>query len=90
MNPEKSKNYQQETYIIPNDIMLEIAQIIVQADLPHEIIGVKENKRQIVISVSSQANLKFHQEALKNIDNILNDYHTMCSDESDAVNWRES
>ncbi len=88
MNPENSKNYHQETYTIPNDVMMEIAQIIVQADLPHEIIGVKENKRQVILSISSQVNLKFHKEAIQNIEDILNDYYAFCTDESETVNWR--
>jgi len=90
MNTSKTKNNASETYAVPTDIMLEIAQIILQADLPHEIIGVKENKNQIVISVSYQADLKFHQEAIKNIADILKDYHEICCNESEAVNWRES
>lgn len=89
-NTGKNKNYNQETFIIPTDVMLEIAQIILQADLPHEIIGVKENKRQIIIGISYQNNLKFHQEAAKNIADILKDYHKLCNEESETVNWRES
>jgi len=89
-NTGKNKNYNQETYIVPTDVMLEIAQIILQADLLHEIIGVKENKRQIIIGISYQNNLKFHQEAVKNITDIIKGYHTLCSEESETVNWRES
>lgn len=88
-NTNKNKNHNQETYIVPTDIMLEIAQIILQADLPHEIIGVKENKRQIIIGISYQSNLKFHQEAVKNIADILKDYHELCNEENETVNWRE-
>ena len=90
MNTSKNKNNASETYIIPTDVMLEIAQIILQADLPHEIIGVKENKNQIILSVSYQSDLKFHQEAIKNIADILNDYYEICCNESETVNWRES
>lgn len=89
MNTTKNKNYNQETYIVPNDVILEIAQIILQADLPHEIIGIKENKRQIIIGISYQNNLKFHQEAVKNIVDILKEYHELCNQESETVNWRE-
>ena len=85
-----NKNHNQETYIVPTDVMLEIAQIILKADLPHEIIGIKENKRQIIIGISYQNNLKFHQEAVKNIAEILKDYHELCNEESETVNWRES
>jgi hypothetical protein len=70
--------------------MLEIAQIILQADLAHEIIGLKENKGIIIMSISHQKNLKFHQEAIKNITAILKDYHEICSEESEAINWREN
>ena len=90
MNTSKNKNHIQETYIIPTDVMLEIAQIILQADLPHEIIGVKENKRQIILGISYQSDLKFHQEAIKNIADILKDYQQLCNEESETVNWRES
>jgi len=90
MNISKNKNYVSETYAIPTDVILEIAQIILQADLPHEIIGVKENKSQIILSISYQSDLKFHQEAIKNIADILKDYHEICCNESETVNWRES
>lgn len=90
MNTGKNKNYNQESYIVPADVMLEIAQIILQADLPHEIIGVKENKRQLIISISYHHNLKFHQDAIKNINDILRSYHELCSEETETVNWRES
>ncbi len=90
MNNTKSKNNNQETYFVPTDVMLEIAQIILQADLPHEIIGVKENKRQIILGISYQTNLKFHQEAIKNINDVLKEFHELCNEESETINWRES
>jgi hypothetical protein len=83
-----SKSDEQETFLVPSDVMLEIAQIILKADLAHEIIGTKENKRQILISVRYQAYLKFHQDALKNINDILSAYQDLCNEESETVNWR--
>jgi hypothetical protein len=89
MNMIKSKNYFTENYNVPTDIILEISQIILQADLPHEIIAVKENKQQIILSISHQKDLKFHKEAIKNINDILKDYCDLCYQESETVNWRE-
>ncbi|MHB8260350.1 MAG: hypothetical protein ACYDCN_05720 [Bacteroidia bacterium] len=89
MSTDKNKDYDSETYVIPTDVMVEIAQVILQADLPHEIIGVKENKAQIVFSISHQSNLKFHQEAIKNIDEILREYQILCSGQTETVDWRE-
>ena len=86
----KNKNNASETYTVSTDVMLEVAQIILQADFPHEIIGVKENKSQIILSISYQSDLKFHQEAIKNIADILKDYHEICCNENETVNWRES
>jgi hypothetical protein len=86
---KNSKNEDQETYIIPTDVMLEIAQIILQADLPHEIIGVREHKRQLIINVNYQPGLRFHQEAIKNIVSILEAYKDICDEENEIVNWRE-
>ena len=85
----KNKIYQQETFAIPNDVMMEVAQIILQASLSHEIIGIKENKRQIIIGISFQSQLKFHQDAVKNIQDIIKVYHELCFAESEAVNWKE-
>lgn len=89
MNTIKNKNYITENYNVSTDIILEISQIILQADLAHEIIAVKENKQQIVLSISYQKDLKFHQEAVKNINDMLKDYHDLCYQESETVNWRE-
>ena len=90
MMKQDSKNYTQEKFIVPTDILLEIAQIILQADLPHEIVGVKENKRQIIMSISYQTNLKFHQEAIKNVNSILKEYHDLCHIERETIDWREA
>jgi len=90
MNTSKTKNNASEIYTVPTDVMLEIAQIILQADFSHEIIGVKENKNQIIMSISYQSDLKFHQEVIKNIADILKDYHEICCNENETVNWRES
>ncbi|HEX7414682.1 MAG TPA: hypothetical protein VF411_11615 [Bacteroidia bacterium] len=91
MITDKNKDYDSETYTIPTDVMVEIAQIILQADLPHEIIAVKENKAQIVFSISHQSNLKFHQEAIKNIAEILREYQILCGVETENdTHWREN
>jgi hypothetical protein len=89
MKTNKNKNHVSETYTVPTDVMLEIAQIIMQADLPHEIIGVKENKRQILLEISHQADLKFHQQALENIAEMLREYQILCNEDTETVNWRE-
>ncbi|MEO8760396.1 MAG: hypothetical protein ABI388_04570 [Bacteroidia bacterium] len=90
MKQNKNKNHISETYTVPTDVMLEIAQIIVQADLPHEIIGVKENKRQVVLEISYQADLRFHQQAIDNITDILREYQVLCNEDTENINWRES
>jgi hypothetical protein len=89
MNVIKNKDYTAETYAIPADVMVEIAQIILQADLPHEIISVKESKAQIIFSISHQANLKFHQKAIKNITDIIEEYQTLCSNDEETTEWRD-
>jgi hypothetical protein len=86
---KNNKNTDQETYIVPTDVMLEIAQIILQADLPHEIIGAKEHKRQLIISIYYQSDLKFHQEAIKNIVSILDAYKDLCDEENGMADWLE-
>ncbi len=85
-----NKNYDQETFTVPTDVMLEVAQIILQADLPHEIMGIKEHKLQIIMRLNYQPGLKFHQDADKNINDILNEYNEIRNEESESVNWRES
>ena len=89
MNKSKDQNYISEVYGIPADVMLEIAQIIVQADLPHEIQNVKANKGQIIMEINHQPDLKFHQKAVENIADILKEYQELCNEETENVNWRE-
>jgi len=89
MNTTKNKDYTSDTYAIPTDVMVEIAQVILQADLPHEIINVKESKGQIIFSISHQANLKFHQKAIKNISDIIEEYQTLCSNDEETNDWRD-
>ena len=90
MNTTKNKDYTAETYAIPIDVMVEIAQVILQADLRHEIISVKESKGQIIFSISHQANLKFHQKAIKNIVNIIDEYQILCGNDEETNDWREN
>ncbi len=90
MNTTKHKDYTVETYAIPTDVMVEIAQIILQADLPHEIIGIKERKGQIILSISHQVNLKFHQKAIKNITDIIEEYQTLSGNDEETNDWREN
>ena len=82
------KGYEKESYAVPADIMPEIAQIILQANLPHEIIGVKENRRQIVIEIVYKRNFRFHSQAIDNISDVLRDYQELRSEEGDNIDWR--
>ena len=78
-----------ERYIIPSELMFEIAQVILQVDFVYEIIGVKENRRAIVLCIEYDAKSKLHQQAIDNIEEILQAYHEICYDKDERVNWRE-
>ncbi|MCX6183003.1 MAG: hypothetical protein NT150_13875 [Bacteroidetes bacterium] len=82
------KGFEKESYAIPADIIPEIAQIILQTGLPHEIIGVKENCRQVIIEIAYKSNFKFHSQAIDNISDLLKDYHELRSEEGNNINWR--
>jgi hypothetical protein len=85
----ENKNYSNKSIAIPCEVMTELAQIIIQADLPHEIIGVREAKGQIIMRISYQPNLKFHQQAIENIDALLEAFKDLHDCEQELYNWRE-
>ena len=83
------RQLQSERYLIPSDVICEIAQIILQAALSHEIVGVKDDRRVIVLFVQYDEKSKIHNQAIENIAEILQSYHEICFDGDNRINWRE-
>jgi hypothetical protein len=85
----KETEYLTEECIIPMDVFIDIARIISQAELPHKIIRVIENKNQVEMQLSYQKNLTFHKKAEKNIHDILFSYDTYRNEDTGTINWKD-
>jgi len=82
MNQTVNQNNQRSVnFCIPCDVMIEIAEIILQAELPHNITGVEENKRELLFTLNYSPDFKTHQLAIENIKTILIQYHQLYGDE---------
>ncbi len=78
MNQTVNQNTQNSvSFSIPCDVMVEIAEIILQTEFGHNITGVEENKREILFTVHFHPDLKIHQFAIENIRAILMQYHQL-------------
>lgn len=57
------------SYTVPIDVLIDIAEIIVKHELPHQIKDIKENALLVKLSFSER-----HNNAKKNIEHILSEY----------------
>ena len=80
---------QSERFLIPGDVIFEIAQIILQVGLSHEIVDVKEDRRLIVLCVEYDGKSTLHKQAIENITEILQTYHDIFFNGDKRMNWRE-
>lgn len=78
-----------KTLTIPLDILIDVVNIIKEAELKSEITGVNENKSFIELKVEYQNGLGFHQRAIENIESILDDYNHFRFEEQET-DWRNS
>ena len=80
-----------KTFSIPLDVLTDIIKVLLQAELKNEITGANENKNFIDVKVEYQNGLGFHQKAIDNIENILDDYnHYRFEEEEEETDWRNN
>ena len=60
------------SYAIPMDVMMDIAQILLQSDIQHTITDIRKSKNAIVIEMMIEPR---HRMAEENIHQILEDYN---------------
>ncbi len=78
-----------KTFSIPLDVLTDIVKVLLQAELTNEITGANENKNFIDVKVEYQNGLGFHQKAIDNIENILDDYNHYRFEEEET-DWRNN
>ena len=79
-----------KTFSIPLDVLTDIIKVLLQAELKNEITGANENKNFIDVKVEYQNGLGFHQKAIDNIENILDDYNHYRFEEEEETDWRNN
>lgn len=60
------------SYTIPIEVMVDIAEIILQADIKHSLSDIKKGRNAIVLDLSIKPN---QTRAKANIESILSDYN---------------
>ena len=78
-----------KTLTVPLDVLIDVLKIITEMELKNEITAINENKSFIEIKVEYQNGLGFHQRAIENIENILDDYNHYRFEELET-DWRNS
>jgi uncharacterized membrane protein len=78
-----------KTITVPLDVLIDVLKIIMEMELKNEITAINENKSFIEIKVEYQNGLGFHQRAIENIENILDDYNHFRFEEQET-DWRNN
>lgn len=79
----------EQTVKIPADMAVDIFVIIAKERIKHEVIGVLENRKTLVVAINIDKKSTRHQKALQNILNQLADYEEYRWSENEEINWRE-
>jgi hypothetical protein len=84
---EKNRSIKRKEIIVPLDVMMDIAKIIVETEMESAITALNENKNTVQITLGFPEELNYYKKALDNIESILNDYkHYRFEEEAD--DWR--
>ena len=84
------QNIIEENIAVPQDMILEILNIIVKENLKHQATQVVENRSLIYLSVFINELDERHQKILQNLKWLLTEYNDMRWSECENLNWRES
>lgn len=66
------KTIESISYIVPIDVMIDIAQVILQAEIKHSLSDIKKGRNAIVLDLTITPN---QGRAKENIESILSDYN---------------
>jgi hypothetical protein len=80
----------EESYVIPADIMTDVARIILQAGLSHQIIDANQERQEITLRIGYTKTSKFHQQALKNLYDLITDYNELRYEGSTDIDWQNT
>lgn len=89
MNMKDIEELNEQTIKIPADMVTDIFAIILKERIKHEVIGVIENRKTLVVAMGIDKKSNRHQKALQNILNQLADYEEYRWSENEEINWRE-
>ncbi len=88
---KQEKEIIEETIKIPIDMVVDVLSVILKENLTHEIIQVIPNRSLIVVAITYDKKFSRHQNALYDIQTMLEDYTNFRSEEEEEeenVNWR--
>lgn len=89
MNMKDLEELSEQMIKIPVDMVTDVFAIILKERIKHEVIGVLENRKTLVVAISIDKKSNRHQKALQNILNQLADYEEYRWSENEEINWRE-
>jgi hypothetical protein len=75
---------------VPMDVLLDVTCVMLRAGLKNEITGIKEKKSILEIALYYTEGEKFHQKAMENIGQILEDYNHLRFSEEEENHWTEN
>jgi len=74
---------------IPMDMAIDVFKVIVKENIKHEVAQVDETRGLFVVIVRPGKNISRHEEALKNIQEMLLDYQEYRFSENEELDWRD-
>ena len=84
------QNIIEENLSVPQDMILEILNVIIKENLKHQATQVVENRSLIYLSVFINDIDERHKKILQNLKWMLTEYNDMRWSECENLNWRES
>lgn len=85
-----NQNSIEENLAVPQDMILEILNVIVKENLKHQATQVVENRSLLYLSVFINEFDERHLKIIQNLKWMLSEYNDLRWSECEKLNWRES
>lgn len=75
---------------IPAELLIDILALIVRHRLKHQVSEVLQSRSLVILVVCSQDKDQKQEAALRQIEDILDEYHRYRHSENEDLNWKDA
>lgn len=84
----KTDNLISETLKVPQDMLMDVLQIVVHEDIKNQITGLVPNRSTLIFELTYETNLVRKHKALSLIKDLIDRYLKYRTWEDEELNWR--